>query len=192
VPALAGVAAVLGVLGGVLGSCDSRGARAPREGGAPGVTAGAAAAETVSPPLAAGGDSLSAAQVEAALVADRFGATSQGGRVFCAYVVLGREGEKAYLSALCEELVPAGDSLEAESGAAGPVLLTLDTLAAPPRIASVRVPRDGADFARDIQALFPPAIIARIRVPAPVEEARVFRLQEEVRRAAAAHYAGRR
>jgi hypothetical protein len=97
-----------------------------------------------------------------AFLAEALGFTSRGGRVFCSYEVLGREGVRVFLGTVCEELVPEGDSLVSGSGRGGPVALVVDTAARPVRIAGVQVPGDGGLYRRDVERIFPPEVRRRI------------------------------
>ncbi len=143
----------------------------------------AAAAEAVNAPLRVGSHEIAPEQVRAYL-ADEVGFTSRGGRVFCSYAVLGQEGGRIYLDTACEELVAGRDSLEVGSAGGVPVALEVDTLPAP-RIRAHRRPGDGNRYARDLRAIFPPAVVRRLELPPAERNARGMRLRSENRRLAA-------
>ena len=145
------------------------------------------AGEPVNPPLVVGTDTLPPALVQAALVR-QLGFTSRGGRVFCAYTPLGQDGGRLFVWWLCQEQIRGPDSIETGSGSGGPAVLEADTTSDPPRIARIRVPRDGAAWSRDIDAMFPRDVVRRIHAPTESLSRRGRRLSAETRRAAAAFY----
>lgn len=140
----------------------------------------------VDAPLVVGGDSVAPARIRAFL-AEELGFTSRGGRVFCSYELLGREGARVFLGTVCEELLPGADSLVAGSGGGGPVALVLDTAASPVRLVGLQVPGDGGRFSRDVEAIFPRAVRRRLR-EAEGDARRVDALREAVRAEARRSY----
>ena len=136
----------------------------------------------VNVPVAVGGNSLEPAVIRGFL-AEELGFTSQGGRVFCSYEVLGREGARVFLGTVCEELVPVGDSLVVGSGRGGPVALVVDTGAGAVRIVGVQVPGDGALYRGDVGRIFPAEVRRGMRVGAEEQARRVGAMREANRAA---------
>ncbi|HEU4562872.1 MAG TPA: hypothetical protein VFS20_33890 [Longimicrobium sp.] len=138
--------------------------------------------EPVNAPLHVGSHVIPAEEVRAYL-AEHVGFTSRGGTVFCSYAVVGQEGHRVFVDAVCEELVAGLDSLESGSGTGVPVALEVDTVPAP-RIRAHRRPGDGNRYARDLRAIFPQSVLRRIDLPAAERNARGMRLRAENRRLA--------
>ena len=82
--------------------------------------------EAVSQRIVVGADTVAPEVIVSALAA-RLGATSRGGRVFCAYTPLGQEANRVVAWTLCQEFVASGDSVATETGFSGPALLVMDT-----------------------------------------------------------------
>ena len=119
-------------------------------------------------------------------VADNLGFTSRNGEMRCAYVPLGVERDRVFLSTLCLELVDAGDSLATGSGRGGPVALRIALDSNTVRVAAHEVPEDGNRYLPSVRRIFPPAIVDRITEPVPEHNARVGMLEAFLRGEAAA------
>ena len=146
--------------------------------------------EAINPRIAVGRDTLTPEMIEAALVS-RLGATSRGGRVFCAYTPLGQEATRIAVWALCQEFIASGDSVETGTGSSAPALLVIDTLGSgvgSARIVEVRVPRDGSDSSRDIKSIFSDEVVRRIHVPTAAHNRRAQLLLTHNRDVARAYY----
>lgn len=119
-------------------------------------------------------------------VADKLGFTSRNGEMRCAYVPLGVERDRVFLTTLCLELVDAGDSLATGSGRGGPLALRIATDSNAVRVASHEAPEDGNRHLPSIRRIFPPAIVDRITEPAADHNTRVGMLEAFLRGEAAA------
>lgn len=80
---------------------------------------------------------------------------SRGGRMVCAYVPLGQQGNRVFISTLCRELVVAGHSMSWGSGRAGPVAIELALRGDSILPVSHRVPEDGGRYASTVREIFP-------------------------------------
>lgn len=89
-----------------------------------------------------------------------------GGKVFCAYWVLGTEGTgeaiKEYVWTVCEEYYVSDGNIRRGTGVMLPVALTLKEQGDGTRIISHKAPRNGTLYANDVRELFPKAIQRRI------------------------------
>jgi hypothetical protein len=95
----------------------------------------------------------------------------------CAYVPLGVEGARVFLSTLCLELVRDADSLATGSGRGGPVALRLAATGDSMRVVSHEATEDGNRYAPSVRRIFPPAIASRILEPVPEHNARIGLLE---------------
>jgi hypothetical protein len=119
-------------------------------------------------------------------VADNLGFTSRNGEMRCAYVPLGVERDRVFLTTLCLELVDAGDSLATGSGRGGPLALRIATDSNTVRVASHEAPEDGNRHLPSIRRIFPPVIVDRITDGGSEHNARVAMLEAYLRGEAAA------
>jgi hypothetical protein len=102
--------------------------------------------------------------VESALV-DNIGVTAFGGKVFCAYDVLGttlrENGADVYVWALCGEYYLVNNMLTQGTASSLPVALHLQASNGEYQVVSHEVPGDGTQYWPGIQRIFPPdAILA--------------------------------
>lgn len=128
-------------------------------------------------PIAVAGHVIPAADVKARLVSE-LGFTSIGGTVRCSYEVLDQDVTASFLWVLCEERAPG--TLALGSGMSGPVVVTVDTAAVPARIASVRSPRSGGDYAADVRKMFPRRAVGAIFDAGPRAEMRRLMLEAAI------------
>jgi hypothetical protein len=119
-------------------------------------------------------------------VADNEGFTSRDGEMRCAYVPLGVERDRVFLTTLCLELVDAGDSLVTGSGRGMPIALKIAIDSNTIRVVSHQAPEDGNRYLPSVRRIFPPAIVDRIIEPGPEHNARVLMLEAYLRGDAAA------
>jgi hypothetical protein len=119
-------------------------------------------------------------------VADNEGFTSRNGEMRCAYVPLGVEQDRVFLSTLCLELVDAGDSLGTGAGRGMPLALRIAVDSTTVRVASHEAPEDGDRYLPSLRRIFPPAIVERITEHGPEHSARVGMLEAYLRGDAAA------
>ena len=119
-------------------------------------------------------------------VADNEGFTSRNGEMRCAYVPLGVERDRVFLTTLCLELVDAGDSLVTGSGRGMPIALKIVIDSNTVRVVSHQAPEDGNRYLPSVRRIFPPAIVDRIIEPGSEHNARVVMLEAYLRGDAAA------
>jgi hypothetical protein len=119
-------------------------------------------------------------------VADNEGFTSRNGEMRCAYVPLGVEQDRVFLSTLCLELVDAGDSLATGSARGMPLALRIAVDSNTVRVASHEAPEDGDRYRPSVRRIFPPPIVDRITEQGPEHNARVGMLEAFLRGEAAA------
>jgi hypothetical protein len=121
------------------------------------------------------------------------GQATSGGKVFCAYDVLGTNvrSEKAdvYVWALCAEYYLEGKNLTMGTASSLPVALHLLALGGAYRVASSKIPMDGMEYGTSIQRIFPAKAIQKMcRENADCYNERAKRLEDSTRQQAAEYY----
>jgi hypothetical protein len=107
------------------------------------------------PPLA----SITEATLKTYL-AESFGTTAYGGKVFCAYQMMGYGNSNVpdktlYLWVLCQEYYLDGQILTAGSGTSLPVVINLQGTNGGYQIIGNKFPGDGENYGMDVRQLFP-------------------------------------
>lgn len=116
-----------------------------------------------------------------------------GGKVFCAYDVLGTEswddGVDVYVWALCGEYTLDNDVLTLGTASSLPVALHMQKSNGQYTVTSYEVPRDGIDYGPSIQRIFPPDAIEKMCVGnSNCYNERAQRLQNEIEQKAGENY----
>ena len=131
--------------------------------------------------------------VESYLV-ENIGQAYSGGKVFCAYNVLGTESRdnvaNVYVWALCGEYTLDNGVLTLSTASRLPVALHMQKSNGQYTVTSYDVPRDGIDYGPSIQRIFPPDAIEKICVTnTDCYNERAERLQNEIEQKAGEYYA---
>lgn len=123
---------------------------------------------------------------------ENIGIAAFGGKVFCAYDVLGEKREgiiiNEYLWALCLEYYLKDENLKEGSGISLPVALAIEEQG---QIVSHRIPRDGSYYGPDIREIFPKKYHVKIFPQAPdylEYNQRAKRLSEETQKEAESYF----
>jgi hypothetical protein len=116
-----------------------------------------------------------------------------GGKVFCAYDVLGTgprdDGVDVYVWALCGEYTLDNSVLTLGTASSLPVALHMQKSNGQYTVTSYEVPRDGIDYGSSIQRIFPPAAIEKMcETNADCYNERAQRLQNEIEQKAGEVY----
>ena len=94
------------------------------------------------------------------------GAVAFGGKVFCAYNVLGTQQQEEittlYLWTLCQEFYQEQQQLRKGTGVSVPVSVTLENKGDSRQIIEYTIPRDGSYYGEDIKAIFPQSVWPKI------------------------------
>jgi hypothetical protein len=131
----------------------------------------------VNPPIIVGARVLEPEVVRAYLrdsVAPRRGAAS-----VCAYSLLGADGPRAFVWALCTSRSDTGGV--PTSAVSLPVALRVDVSGAEARIVGHQRPRDGGGFRADLDSIFPAGVAGVALQTGPLAEARLASLDSAVR-----------
>jgi hypothetical protein len=131
--------------------------------------------------------------VESYLV-ENIGQAYSGGKVFCAYNVLGTESRdnvaNVYVWALCGEYTLDNGVLTLSTASSLPVALHMQKSNGQYTVTSYEVPRDGIDYGPSIQRIFPPDAIEKICVTnTDCYNERAERLQNKIEQKAGEYYA---
>ncbi len=126
--------------------------------------------------------------VEGDLVA-AVGQSNFGGKIFCAYDLLGSRGREeemeVFVWALCREYFLAGQELTSGTASSLPVALHLKKSGDGYALTGFDIPQDGTGFMPSIQAAFPAAAIRRMCLTdAECYNGRANRLEQEIRQRA--------
>jgi hypothetical protein len=97
---------------------------------------------------------------------ENVGIATFGGKVFCAYEVLGEEKKgttiNEYLWVLCREYYLENDNLKEGSGISLPVALIIQEGESGYKVINHKIPRDGNYYGTDIREIFPEEYHAKI------------------------------
>jgi len=121
------------------------------------------------------------------------GQASFGGRVFCAYDLLGTDNraEQAdvYVWALCAEYYLDGDTLTMGTASSLPVSIHLQASDGEYQVSGSEVPMDGMGYGASIERIFPSGAIRQMcRQSADCYNERAERLEDATRQQAAEYY----
>jgi hypothetical protein len=158
-------------------------AGAPAASALPDACARRAAGDDIDAPVPREGKALAPATIKAALV-KKLGWTTRNGLSLCGYELHGHEPQRVYVWALCEEFVAGdGGAPAVVSGVSIPAVLDLDAAGEP---VAVRTPGDGSQYGRDVQAMFPRAVAAKLQSAGRGRLTEALRAEAACRLAAAA------
>lgn len=130
--------------------------------------------------------------VESYLV-ENIGQAFSGGKVFCAYDVLGTEtrdnGASVYVWALCGEYTLVNGELTLSTASSLPVALHMQKSGGQYQVVSHEVPLDGMGYGASIQRIFPPEAIEKMcETNADCYNERAERLQKTIEQKAREYY----
>ena len=130
--------------------------------------------------------------VESYLV-ENIGQAYSGGKVFCAYDVLGSEsrdnGANVYVWALCGEYTLDNGVPTLGTASSLPVALHMQKSGGQTKVVSHEVPLDGMGYGASIQRIFPPEAVEKMcETNADCYNERAERLEKTIEQAAADYY----